>query len=209
MGGSKMKFGAAPLWTWVTGKKSFKDSLRTSGSPLEQAINKSIVGSGAAAKKKRLAGGAGGKQKYDPMMAYLSDMQAQQAAQAEAARQAQQQALLEAQQQSAMASARQGEMGAQQFLSQAGAMQQAKDIAALQAQQQSASAAGQAAVGGGFDIAKAREEQAANLAGTGTIPTGAALPFYGMDEAAKPASAIRSANVFNLPKTTGLTFGGK
>lgn len=209
MGGSKMKFGAAPLWTWVTGKKSFKDSLRTSGSPLEQAISKSIVGSGAAAKKK-VGGGKGGagKQKYDPMMAYLSDMQAQQAAQAEAARQAQQQALLEAQQQSAMASARQGEMGAQQFLSQAGAMQQAKDIAALQAQQQSASAAGQAAVGGGFDIAKAREEQAANLAGTGAIPS-TKLPFYGMDEAAKPASAIRSANVFNLPKTTGLTFGGK
>ena len=206
--GGKTKFGAPPLMTWVTGKKSFKDSLRTSGSPVEQAINKAVVGSGAAAKKKSGGGGAG-KQKYDPMMAYLSDMQAQQAAQAEAARQAQQQALLEAQQQSALASARQGEMAAQQSLSQAGAMQQAKDITALQAQQQSAAAAGQAAVGGGFDIAKAREEQAANLAGTGNIPTGAALPFYGMDETSKPASAIRAANLFNLPKTSDLRFGGQ
>jgi len=142
-------------------------------------------------------------------MRYMKNMQKRQEEQAAAAMKSQRQALIEAQQQSAMASARQGEMGAQQFLSQAGAMQQAKDIAALQAQQQSASAAGQAAVGGGFDIAKAREEQSANLAGTGNIPTGVALPFYGMDEAAKPSSAIRSANFFNLPKTTGLTFGGK
>lgn len=212
--GGKMKFGAPPLMTWVTGKKSFKDSLRTSGSPLEQAINKSIVGAGAT-KKKPSGGGGGrgkdGKQKYDPMMAYLSDMQAQQAAQAESARQAQQQALLEAQQQSAMASARQGEMGAQQFLSQAGAMQQAKDIAAQQAQQQAYGAAGTSAIGGGFDIAKAREEQAANLAGTGTIPTSARLPFYGMTDTANTEAGAtgRSANIFNLPKTSGLTFGGK
>lgn len=194
--------------TWVTGKKSFKDSLRTSGSPLEQSISKSIVGSGASAKKKP-SGSDSKKEPADPMMRYMKNMQKQQEKQAAAAMESQRQALIEAQRQSAVSSARQGEMGAQQFLSQAGAMQQAKDIAALQAQQQSAAAAGQAAVGGGFDIAKAREEQSANLAGTGTIPTGAALPFYGMDEAAKPSSAIRSANFFNLPKTTGLTFGGK
>lgn len=145
----------------------------------------------------------------DPMMAFMSKMQADQAAQAEAARQAQQQALIEAQKQSALSAARQGEMGAQQMLSQSGSMQQAKDIAALQAQKQAASAAGTAAIGGGYDVGKAQQEQAANLAGTGTIPTGAALPFYGMDEASKPASAIRPANLFNLPKATGLTFGGQ
>jgi hypothetical protein len=144
----------------------------------------------------------------DPMMEYMSQMQAQQAAQAEAARKAQQEAILEAQRQSALASARQGEMAAQQTLSQAGAMQQAKDIAALQAQQKSATAAGQAAVGGGFDIAKAQQEQAANLAGTGAIPS-TKLPFYGMDDTSTTTPATRSANIFNLPKTSGLTFGGQ
>jgi hypothetical protein len=162
--------------------------------------------------KKKKSGGGGkkgaGSASYDPMMAFMSQMQSDQAAQAEAARLAQQQALIEAQQQSALASARQGEMAAQQTLSQAGAMQQAKDIAALQAQQKSATAAGQAAVGGGFDIAKAQQEQAANLAGTGAIPS-TKLPFYGMDDTSTTTPATRSANIFNLPKSSGLTFGGQ
>ena len=205
--GGKTKFGAPPLMTWVTGKKSFKDSLRTSGSPIEQAINKAVVGSGDSKKKKPLGIGAG-KQKYDPMMAYLSDMQAQQAAQAESSRQAQQQALLEAQQQSALASARQGEMAAQQTLSQAGAMQQAKDIAAQQAQQQAYSSAGAAAVGEGFDITKARQEQAANIAGTGSIPS-SKLPFYGMETPSSTAMpSSKPVNVFALPKYENIKFGG-
>lgn len=144
----------------------------------------------------------------DPMMAYMSQMQAQQQAQAEAARQAQQQAFLEAQKQSAMASERQGEAGAQQFLSQAEAMQKAKDIAAQQAQQQAVATAGASAIGGGFDIGKAQQEQAANLAGMGAIPTGAALPFYGMSDSTTTTPATRSANIFNLPKTNNIKFGG-
>ena len=140
----------------------------------------------------------------------MKQMQKQQDAQAALAMESQRQALLDAQRQSASSSALQGQMAAQQMLSQAGAMQQAKDIAALQAQQQASSAAGQAAIGGGYDIAKAQQEQAANLAGTGTIPTGATLPFYGMsDTATATPSAIRSANLFNLPKTSDLKFGGQ
>lgn len=161
--------------------------------------------------KNKRGGGGGGK--IDPttamMIQYMSQMQAQQAAQAEAARQAQQQALLEAQQQSAAAQAKQGEMGAQQFLSQAGGMQQAKDIAALQAQQAAQQAAGASAVGGGYDISKAQQEQAANLAGIGTMPTGAKLPFYGMGDTTTGEVTTKYANVFNLPKTGGLTFGGQ
>lgn len=160
--------------------------------------------------KKKKKGGGGGGGKYDPMMAFMAQMQANQAAQAEAARQAQREALIQSQQQSALASARQGEIGAQQFLSQAGGMQQAKDIAALQAQQQAQQAAGASAVGGGYDIAKAQQEQAANLAGVGTIPSSARLPFYGMDMQNDGVGATgRAANVFNLPKTTGVTFGGQ
>jgi hypothetical protein len=138
----------------------------------------------------------------------MSQMQSDQAAQAEAARLAQQQALIEAQQQSASAQAKQGEMGARQMLSQAGAMQQAKDIAAQQAQQQASATAGQAAIGGGFDIAKAQQEQAANLAGTGAISS-TKLPFYGMGDTSTTTPATRSANIFNLPKSSGLTFGGQ
>lgn len=158
-------------------------------------------------------GGGGSKPKKqesgpDPMMGYLAQMQSAQAAQAEAARKAQQEAILESQRQSALASARQGEMAAQQTLSQAGAMQQAKDIAAQQAQKQASTAAGESAIGGGFDVSKARQEQAANLAGTGAIPF-TKLPFYGMGDTSTTTPATRSANIFNLPKSTGLTFGGQ
>jgi hypothetical protein len=142
------------------------------------------------------------------MMAYMAQMQSAQAAQAEAARKAQEEAILETQRQSALASARQGEMAAQQTLSQAGAMQQAKDIAAQQAQKQASTAAGESAIGGGFDVSKARQEQMANLAGTGAIPS-AKLPFYGMGDASTMTPTARSANVFNLPKSSGLTFGGQ
>lgn len=142
------------------------------------------------------------------MIAYMAQMQKSQESQAAAARQAQQQAFLESQKQSAMASERQGEIGAQQFLSQAEAMQKAKDIAAQQAQQQAAATAGASAIGGGFDIGKTQQEQAANLSGMGAIPA-SKLPFYGMSDASSMAPVARSANMFNLPKSSGLTFGGK
>jgi hypothetical protein len=163
-----------------------------------------------------MGGGGGGKSKPkpqqpepDPMMGYLAQMQAAQAAQAKAADKAQKEAIIESQKQSALASARQGEMAAQQTLSQAGAMQQARDIAAQQAQQQSAMSAGTSAIGGAYDIGKAKQEQAANLAGMGAIPTGAALPFYGMGDTAMATPPARSANIFNLPKSNDLTFGGQ
>lgn len=160
-------------------------------------------------------GGGGGQPKIvkqesepDPMLQYLKQMQKQQKVVVKDVDAAQREALLESQRQSAIASARQGEMGAQQMLSQAGAMQQAKDIAAQQAQQQAAAVAGSSAIGGGFDIGKAQQEQAANLAGMGAIPA-SKLPFYGMSDASSAAPAARSANIFNLPKSSGLTFGGQ
>lgn len=186
------------------GVKVPKNSAQKWFDPGHYFIAKSIFGEKTAQKKRPRAGKA-----PDPMMAFMSQMQSDQAAQAEVSRQAQQQALLDAQRQSASTSARQGEMAAQQTLSQAGAMQQAKDIAALQAQQQAATAAGASAIGGGYDIAKAQQEQAANLAGMGAIPSGAALPFYGMSDATATTPATRSANIFNLPKTGDLRFGGQ
>lgn len=170
-----------------------------------------------------MGGGGGSKPKKqqapgpDPMMALLAQMQSQQAAQAKSVSDAQKQALLESQRQSAIQAAQQGqsgaqegEMGARQMLSQASIMQKAKDIAALQSQQQAAAAAGASAIGGGFDISKAREEQAANLAGTGSIPVTTRLPFYGMTDTANSGAGAtgRYANIFNLPKASGIQFGG-
>jgi hypothetical protein len=148
------------------------------------------------------------------MMKYLAQMQKDQKtgqiAQAEAARKAQQEAMLETQRQSALASARQGEMAAQQSLSQAGAIQKAQDMAAAEAQQKAFGSAGSAAIGGAFDIGKARGEQAANLAGMGNMPSMGGLPYYGMgSDAMDIGPKGRSANMFNLPKTSGLTFGGQ
>jgi hypothetical protein len=148
----------------------------------------------------------------DPMLKYMSQMQeqqAEQAEQAEAARAAQQAAFIESQKQYAASAAQQGELGASQLLAQAGAMQKARDISALEAQKGAISSAGSAAIGGGFDIAKARGEQAANLAGAGNIPSTASLPYYGMDYSTPETSPkIRTSNTFNLPRTQGITFGG-
>jgi hypothetical protein len=163
-----------------------------------------------------MGGGGGGKPKpkkeestYDPMMAYMAQMQSQQAAQAEAARKAQEAALIETQKQSALASAQQGELGAQQTLSQAGIMQQARDIAAKESQKRSLSAIGESAVGEGFDINQAKQQQMANIGGTGTMPSSAKLPFYGYNQNQDSGATGKYANIFNLPKTQGITFGGQ
>jgi hypothetical protein len=145
----------------------------------------------------------------DPMMEYMSQMQAQQAAQAEAARKAQEEAFIESQKQSALSAARQGELGAQQILSQAGSMQQARDLAAQQKQQQAYGAMGESAVGAGFDVNQAKQQQMANIGGTGTMPSSAKLPFYGYDQNQDSGATGKYANIFNLPKTQGITFGGQ
>jgi len=207
--GGKSKFGAPPLMTWVTGKKSFKDSLRTSGSPLEQSINKAIVGSGK--NKKSDSGGGSKKQPQDQMNKYMSKMQADQAKQFQAAREAQKQAFLESQKQSAGVAAQQGEMAAQQMLQQTGAMQQARDISAKEQQQKAYKTMGESAIGEGFDINQARQEQLANLSGTGSIPSTSNIPFYGMDTGKTEQSAIvpkKSANLFALPEYQTIKFGG-
>ena len=164
--------------------------------------------------RKLFAGGGGGSasemsSQYDPaMMMYFSQIQAQQAQQAEQARKAQEEALAQAQQQTALSTAKQGETAAQQSLLGAGAMVQAKDIAAQEQQQKESAAAGTSAIGPGYDITKARQEQIANLTSQGITP--GSLPFYGYDSANTGVGGTgRPVNVFNLPKTTGITFGGQ
>ena len=158
-----------------------------------------------------LGGGSSGgsaatsSSQYDPaMMMYFSQMQSQQAAQAEAARKAQEDALTEAQKQSASMTAQQAEASAQQQISQEEATRKAKELEDQRTQQTGYSVAANAAIGAGYDVNRARQEQLANLA------SGINLPAYGYESANAGAGGTgRSANVFNLPKTTGITFGGK
>ena len=146
----------------------------------------------------------------DPMMEYMSQMLAQQAAQAEEARKAQKQAFLESQKQSAGVAAQQGEMVAKQMLSQTGAMQQARDISAKEQQQKAYKTMGESAIGEGFDINQARQEQLANLSGKGSIPATSNIPFYGMNtgKTEQPASVPKkSTNLFALPEYQTIKFG--
>jgi hypothetical protein len=161
-------------------------------------------------------GGGGGKPKpkkqepeVDPMLEYLKKMSKQQTVVVKDVDTAQKEALLESQRQSALASAQQGEIGARQTLSQAGIMQQARDLASQQKQQQAYGAMGESAVGAGFDINQAKQQQMANIGGTGTIPSGAKIPFYGYDQNQDSGATGKYANIFNLPKTQGITFGGQ
>lgn len=177
--------------SWIAGKKPF--TLDKNYGKLQWNLG----GGGAV--------GEADQSKYDPaMMMYFSQMQTQQAAQAEAARKAQEDALAEARKQSASTTAQQAEQAAQQQISQDEATRKAKELEEQKAQQNIYAATGQSAIGGGFDINKARQEQLANIA------SGTNLPFYGYESSNTGAGGTgRTANVFNLPKTTGITFGGK
>lgn len=163
-----------------------------------------------------MGGGGGRKPKQkkqestvDPMLEYLKQMSKQQTVVVKDVDTAQKEALLESQRQSALASAQQGELGARQTLSQAGIMQQARDLASQQKQQQAYGAMGESAVGAGFDINQAKQQQMANIGGTGAMPSSAKLPFYGYDQNQDSGATGKYANIFNLPKTQGITFGGQ
>lgn len=119
------------------------------------------------------------KSQYDPtMMMYLSQMQSQQAAQAKAAQDAQKQALLTSQQKQAESLSQQGELEAQKSLAQAGEMQKVKDIAALTPQQKSQQIAATSLIGDEFNVGQPQQQVATNQ------------------------------NLYNLPRTSTLKFGG-
>ena len=163
-------------------------------------------------------GGGGGKSKpkkqestVDPMLEYLKQMSKQQKVVVKDVDAAQKEALLESQRQSALASAQQSELGAQQTLSQARIMQQARDISAKEQQQKAYKTMGESAIGEGFDINQARQEQLANLSGKGSIPATSNIPFYGINtkKNEQPASVPqKSTNLFALPEYQTIKFGG-
>ena len=220
--GGKTKFGAPPLMTWVTGKKSFDESLRTSGTPIEQAINKGVlkaIGRGPKGKSKS-SNNSGGKDKDssggDPMMKYLKQMQKEQDAQIAQAAEAQRQALLQSQMAAGAQAEQMGESAAQQQLATMGSMQSIRDANALLAAQQAQATAGQQATGGGFDFNKSREEALANLgAASGMLPTTYSnAPTTSVNPALAglvnqgAGAASKKANMFSLPSSSDLKFGG-
>jgi hypothetical protein len=152
----------------------------------------------------------------DPMMGFLAQMQSQQAAQAAAAEKAQQEALRQSQITAGTQRQQQAEQAAQQQLATAGSMQSIRDANALLAAQQAQATAGQQATGGGFDFNRSREEALANLgAAGGMLPTTAAnIPASVVNPALAnlvnqgSGTAAKRANLFSLPSSSDLKFGG-
>jgi hypothetical protein len=152
----------------------------------------------------------------DPMMGYLSQMQAQQDAQIAQAAEAQRQALLQSQMAAGSQAEQMGESAAQQQLSTMGSMQSIRDANALLAAQQAQATAGQQATGGGFDFNKSREEALANLgAAAGMLPsTYSNAPTTSVNPALTglvnqgAGAAAKKANMFSLPTSSDLKFGG-
>jgi hypothetical protein len=154
--------------------------------------------------------------KSDPMMDYLSQMQEQQNAQIAQAAEAQKQALLQSQIAAGSQAEQTGESAARQQLATMGSMQSIRDANAKLAAQQAQSAAGQQATGGGFDFNRSREEALANLgAAGGMLPTTAAnIPATNIVNPAlaglvnQGSQAAKRANMFSLPSSSDLKFGG-
>lgn len=154
------------------------------------------------------------KDKKDPMLAFLADMQNQQNAQAAAAAEAQRQALMQSQIVSGQQFQLQGEQAAKQDLATANSMQAIRDANALLASQQAQATTGQQATGGGFDVNAAQQEALANIgAAQSMLPT---TPANVMAPAT-PVNPVLSgfagqnakkSNIFSLPKSSDLKFGG-
>lgn len=152
----------------------------------------------------------------DPMMDYLAQMQEQQNAQIAQAAEAQKQALIQSQMAAGSQAAKMGESSAQQQLATMGSMQSIRDANAKLAAQQAQAAAGQQATGGGFDFNRSREEALANLgAAAGMLPTTAVnVPASIVNPALSNlvnqgvGAETKMANMFSLPSSSNLKFGG-
>ena len=219
-GAAKNLIPFTPGMALIKSKGNIKEAFKNTGGPLERAINRGIVKQfdKGGAKKKAGGGGAGGakKVKSDPMMDYLSQMQSQQDAQIAQAAEAQRQALIQSQMASGAQAEQMGESAAQQQLATMGSMQSIRDANALLASQQAQATAGQQATGGGFDFNKSREEALANLgAASGMLPTTYSnAPTTSVNPALAglvnqgAGAAAKKANMFSLPSSSDLKFGG-
>jgi hypothetical protein len=193
------------------GLKVSKNSSERIWNPAGHYGRQAIFGTKTKDKKRNNSGTP-----VDPTMEFLSQMQAQQAAQAAAAKKAQEEALKQSQMTVGTQRQQQAEQAARQELATMGSMQSIRDANALLASQQAQATAGQQATGGGFDFNKSREEALANLgAASGMLPTTAVnAPTTSVNPALAglvnqgAGAAAKKANMFSLPSSSDLKFGG-
>jgi len=147
----------------------------------------------------------------DPMLEYLKQMQGQQDKQAASAAEAQKQALLNSQVAAGQQAQMQGQQAAMQDLATQGSMQSIRDSNALAAMQQAQSTAGQQATGGGFDINANQQDALSNLYGAKSmLPMTQSNMQYSVPNLANQGvgGMTQKANIFSLPKSSDLQFGG-
>jgi hypothetical protein len=137
------------------------------------------------------------------MIMFMAQQQQQQAAQAAATAEAERQAQIQAQQQAGMQAQQQSQQTAIQSLNNMNVGQQAQDQAALSNQKSYG-------MGAGMDVGAARQSSLQQMgAGTAVTPV-----QQGMSSAVSQAANIgaggtqQRGNMFSVPTTTGLTFGG-
>jgi hypothetical protein len=220
-GAAKNLIPLSPGMALIKSKGNIKEAFKTTGGPLERAIKGGIVKQFDKGGDKKKDGNAGGGKNKDgsggdPMMKYLKQMKKEQDAQIAQAAEAQRQALLQSQVAAGAQAEQMGESAAQQQLATMGSMQSIRDANALLASQQAQATAGQQATGGGFDFNKSREEALANLgAAGGMLPTTAVnVPTTSVNPALAglvnqgAGAAAKKANMFSLPSSSDLKFGG-
>lgn len=131
------------------------------------------------------------------------ELQREQMAQAQkAADEANRRSLIQSQDTAAQQGMTQANVAAQQALGRQQAYQQAMDSASQAAARSAAGTAGAAQTGGPIDVTGAAATKLAMLGTTsGQLPATATTPTT-------PTARPTTTNLFNLPNTSGLTFGG-
>jgi len=145
------------------------------------------------------------------MMQHQQQMANEAAARAE---KAQRDAAIRAEDTAAEQRVLQGAGGAQQALSRMESMQGLEDTAKLDQQRQQDLGTGLAATGGGYDVNKAREEAMMNLGmASSALPQtpynlAASTRLYNPAMTTAGQQTEQRQNLFTLPDTSGLIFGG-
>ena len=168
------------------------------------------------------SGGGGGSapaQDNTAMLGMIAEMKRESEAAAARARKAQEEAVYNSQVQAANQAGTQGSQQAMQQLGLLNQTQQAADAATLASQQKAATGLAESATGGTYDINASRRAQLANLGSAASLlPKTQANQFATDPMSINPADktaktmlaneGVTSANLFKVPSTQGLKFGG-
>jgi hypothetical protein len=153
------------------------------------------------------------------MLGMIAEMKRESEAAAARARKAQEEAVYNSQVQAANQAGTQGSQQAMQQLGLLNQTQQAADAATLASQQKAATGLAESATGGTYDINASRRAQLANLGSAASLlPKTQANQFATDPMSINPADktaktmlaneGVTSANLFKVPSTQGLKFGG-